>query len=170
MNQRDGSGNLYDYDLINSSGQKSEIKKELSELRDDSYETYGEGGSKRSWALTPTVGAGFGIQLSSRVQLAIEHKVGFTGTDLLDGNGYGSKSRNDIYHYSSLGVHIGVGKLINGGPVRTRTQSNTSTTLPIMQSIINPPVVRITSPSSSSVTLEDCTASISAIVENIADK
>ena len=168
MNQRDASGNLYDYNLINSSGQKSEIKDGLKNLRDDTYETYGEGGDTYSWAFTPTVGAGFGIQLSSRVQLSIEHKVGFTGTDLLDGNKYGtSNSRNDIYHYASFGLSYGVGKLIGGdGPVTTRVQPRRTPVLPVTpeEPTLNPPTIRITSPTSPSVTVENCNASIRAII------
>ena len=174
MNQRDASGNLYDYNLINSSGQKSEIKDGLKNLRDDTYETYGEGGDTYSWAFTPTVGAGFGIQLSSRVQLSIEHKVGFTGTDLLDGNKYGtSNSRNDIYHYASFGLSYGVGKLIGGdGPVTTRVQPRRTPVLPVTpeEPTLNPPTIRITSPTSPSVTVENCNASIRAIIENVVNE
>ena len=171
MNQRDASGNLYDYDLISSNG--TNIKNELKDLRDDTYETYGEGGATRSWAFTPTVGAGFGIQLSSRVQLAIEHKVGFTGTDLLDGNKYGtSNSRNDIYHYASFGVNFGIGKLIGGSPATTQVAPRRTSVVPSTpaEPTTNLPAIRITSPASATTTLENCNASIKAIVENVNEK
>jgi copper chaperone CopZ len=169
MDQLDATRNLYDYDLISSSSSKSLIKKELKDLRDGLYESFGENGSSRAWALNATVGAGFGVQLSSRVQIGIEHKVGFTGTDLLDANQWSTvNSRNDHFHYSSVGVNIGLGK-ISESKRRNQTQTTTSQTTNSVTRV-NRPGVRIISPSTSTVTVENCLASVTAIVENISSK
>jgi copper chaperone CopZ len=169
INQLDASNNLYNYDGINSST-KHFIKKDLRELLDDTFETYTENGSNRTWTLNTTVGAGFGVQVSDRVQIGIEHKVGFTGTDLLDANQWSSlNSRNDVYHYSSLGVSIGLGRISKRGPmISTSTQTNTNTQ--VTETRVYRPVIRITSPTTSTVTTENCVASITAMVENISGK
>ncbi len=95
MDQRDAAKNLYDYTALDIGFSNSFTKKHLKDLLDGTYETYGESGSNRRWTVTPTIGAGFGIQLSSRVQIGIEHKVGFTGTDLLDGNQWNATNIKD---------------------------------------------------------------------------
>ncbi|HZX74056.1 MAG TPA: hypothetical protein VFE57_06535, partial [Cyclobacteriaceae bacterium] len=66
MDQLDASGKLYDYSSIDPTADKDAIKKSLNALRDGTNETFGEAGSKRKWAFTPTVGMGFAIQLSKR--------------------------------------------------------------------------------------------------------
>jgi large repetitive protein len=166
MDQLDASNNLYDYNSINSS-LKAIVKNDLKDLLDGNYETYSEKGKKTAWTFTPTVGAGFGVQVSPRVQLGIEYKVGFTGTDLLDANRWStSNSRNDIYHYATLGTIIGLGQ-VSGSRSQTTTTSRPARA---PRTRVNPPVVTITSPSTSVVTSENCVASITAVVTNIVSR
>jgi|GEM_PF-4758188 len=176
MDQLDASGNLYTYNSIDETAGKDAIKKSLKDMRDGAYETYGEAGEKRKWAFTPTVGAGFAIQLSKRFQLGIEHKVGFTGTDLLDGNQWNDNneldSRNDVYHYAQVSLQFGLGKLIggNGNSQSSVTPSYQPTPAPIViptPAVVEPPIITVTSPTSSPVTVENCMAVITATIRNM---
>ena len=173
MDQLAANQNIYDYTNVDVGFSNSFTKRDLKELRDGTYETYAESGSKRKWTVTPTIGAGFGIQLSSRVQLGFEHKVGYTGTDLLDGNKWGSNTKNDTYRYSSLTVSIGMGKSYGEDATRSRRQYSVTPTRPsnpaVLRPTVRPPVIRIVSPSTSPVTLEHCVASVEATVENISN-
>jgi hypothetical protein len=164
LDQLDDNRSLYDYTTIDPSRQENVIQDDLKNLRDNDYETFAESGSEQKWVLTPTIGAGFAFQLSPRVQLGFEHKVGFTGTDLLDGNQWDAtnqlSSNNDTYHFSSISVSIGIGKLFEGGG--SGLESNLTT---------DPaPIIEIIEPNTSLFTSSSCTADIRARITNINGK
>ena len=165
LDQLDASGSLYDYTTIDPTIQKNVVETELRALRDDDFETYAESGSEQTWVLTPTVGAGLGYQLSPRVQMGFEYKVGFTQTDLLDGNQWDAQSRlslnKDIYHFASISFSFGIGKLMGGG-----TPDAESSLIPTVPA----PSIEIIEPTSSLYTSPSCNADIRARITNVTIK
>ncbi|MCB9223882.1 MAG: hypothetical protein H6582_06860 [Crocinitomicaceae bacterium] len=94
----DGSGNIYDYDNINTSTKTSILKEQ-----DGNYETYvtgGDGDYEVDWM--GSFGVGISYQVAPWASIGISHKMTWTRNDdkfdILPGTG------NDIYHYSSAGI------------------------------------------------------------------
>ncbi|WP_114792972.1 OmpA family protein [Niabella yanshanensis] len=93
----------------------------LKDLLDDSYESQATIDPSKKWTktfagyITPsaTVGAGIAFRLSSRVNLAIEDRLIFNGSDMLDGVRF-DESRTlspdkDVFNYLSLGLNFNLG-------------------------------------------------------------
>lgn len=98
----------------------SEIRKNVKNIFDDSYETWGDGFSNtKKWQTEGIVTAGFGMQyrLNDRFELGLEQKISKTANDLLDGRQFrtvGSSSSVttdfDSYSFTSLSLGFRLGK------------------------------------------------------------
>ena len=133
VNALDPNGNTY-ATLFNNTAkkynkdfykQRNDIRRELRDAMDKTYETAAEAeGSRRPTfgkdkTLKPsgTVLAGVAIKLGKRVNLAIEDRWTFVKTDLLDGqrwqeHAYGDAvlTRDfDSYNYASIGLNVNLG-------------------------------------------------------------
>ncbi len=156
----------YDYSQISSSSFNFSTKNDLEALLDGDYETLVDGQTRRQWILTPSIGLGWGFQISPRVSFSFEHKMNFTGVDVLDGNKYNEfgelDDNNDKYHYTTMMWGIGLGK---GGSGKTKVTTNNNTKQPTPF-----PVVEIINPSVSPSEVSDCKAYIMAKIYNINGK
>lgn len=103
------------------SNRKDQIKR-IKDLLDDSYESPAEVDPSKKWSktfagyLTPsgTVGAGIAFRLSPRVNLAIEDRLIYTGSDMLDGVRWSEQTPDltpdkDWFNYLSLGLNFNLG-------------------------------------------------------------
>lgn len=103
---------------------RKDIRKDLKNLMDNSYETPAENhGARRPKLFGKTfkpvghVGAGIAFKLSNRLNLALEDRFTFTNDDLLDGQRWAEQvsgspvlTQNfDTYNFVSLGVNINLG-------------------------------------------------------------
>ena len=103
---------------------RKDVRDDLKDLLDDSYETPAENhGERRPKLFGNTfkpvghVGGGIAFKLSNRLNLALEDRFTFTNDDLLDGqqwaeqvNGSPVFTRNfDTYNFLSLGLNINLG-------------------------------------------------------------
>ena len=119
----DANGNKYDYSSVsdfNTSSDGGTIRKEIKAIRDGEYETVTTGTESKLFAgnfrVNPaiTFGAGLSFRLSKVVDLAIEDRITYYGSDQLDGtrftrnNEYSGNS--DIINYASVGLHFKLGK------------------------------------------------------------
>ncbi len=93
----------------------------LKDLLDDSYESRATIDPSKKWSktfagyITPsaTVGAGIAFRLSSRVNLAIEDRLIFNGSDMLDGVRFDESKTlspdKDWFNYLSVGLNFNLG-------------------------------------------------------------
>ncbi len=93
----------------------------IKNLLDDSYESRAEIDPSKKWSktfagyLTPsaTVGAGVAFRLSSRVNLAIEDRIIFNGSDMLDGVRWDESKTlspdKDWFNYFTVGLNFNLG-------------------------------------------------------------
>ncbi len=103
---------------------RKDVRDDLKDLLDDSYETPAENhGDRRPKLFGNTfkpvghVGAGVAFKLSNRLNLAIEDRFTFTNDDLLDGQQWAEQTagqpvftRNyDTYNYATVGLNINLG-------------------------------------------------------------
>lgn len=103
---------------------RKDVRDDLKNLMDDSYETPAENhGARRPKLFGNTfkpvghVGFGMAFKLSNRLNLAIEDRFTFTNDDLLDGqrwaeqvNGSPVLTQNfDTYNFASIGLNINIG-------------------------------------------------------------
>ena len=131
INQLDANGNRYDYESIPlKSGNINDKKAQehaLKDILDETHESQGEVDMGRvrfrgEEPLRAVVSAGLGgtFKLSKRVHVSLEHKIGFTNDDLLDGQRWDESldvfGRNtlsggkDMTHYTSLHLGFNLGK------------------------------------------------------------
>lgn len=129
VNALDASNNPYTslFGGITSSGYKNrhDIKKALKAGMDDTYETDAESNKANLPSLfgqplkfSGTVLAGVAFKLGKRVNLAIEDRITFVKSDLLDGQQWQehagidpSQTRDfDSYNYLSVGLNFNIGK------------------------------------------------------------
>ncbi|MEO5942067.1 MAG: OmpA family protein [Ferruginibacter sp.] len=100
--------------------QRKDIRKALKDGMDDTYETQAQNENTRrpiigNKTLKPsgTVLAGVAFKLSKRVNLALEDRITFIKTDLLDGQEWeetNTLTRDfDSYNYASLGINVNIG-------------------------------------------------------------
>lgn len=132
VNALDASGNNYAAKFnalavkynFGSYKDRKDIRKELKDIMDDTYETPAESqGSRRQKlgdnTLRPsgTILAGVAIKLGKRINLAIEDRHTFVKDDLLDGQqwqehawGDAVQTRDyDSYNYASIGLNFNIG-------------------------------------------------------------
>ncbi len=116
----------YNFGTITGSGyeNRKDIRDQLKNLMDDSYETNAENEGTRRPKLfgqtlrpTGTVLAGIAFKLGKRVNLALEDRFTFTKTDLLDGQRWQENPLSspalspdyDTYNYASIGLNFNIG-------------------------------------------------------------
>ena len=99
---------------------KDQIKA-IKDLLDDTYESAAERDPSKKWSktfagyLTPsaTVGAGVAFRLSSRINLAIEDRIIFNGSDMLDGVRWAEQKDltpdKDWFNYFTVGLNFNLG-------------------------------------------------------------
>ncbi len=121
----DDNGTFYNFPTSTASYEtRKEIRDQLKEIMDDSYETAAENdGNRRAKFLGVTglpalhLGAGIAFKLNNRFNLAIEDRLSLTRTDLLDGQQWAEQTAgnpvftrsHDAYNYLSLGLNINLG-------------------------------------------------------------
>ena len=103
---------------------RKDVRDDLKELMDDSYETPAENhGERRPKLFGKTFkpvghfGGGVAFKLSNRLNLAIEDRFTFTNDDLLDGQQWAEQVQNtpvftrnfDTYNYATIGLNINLG-------------------------------------------------------------
>ncbi len=125
IDQLDANGNMYDYGPARALGggdfeDRPEILDALAEIYDGVYETPAEGHTDKpalfERTYKPVVTGGFGIHilLTSKLSMALEHKVKFTNDDLVDGQRWeetNTLTRDfDTYHYTSLHLNYHLGR------------------------------------------------------------
>jgi hypothetical protein len=126
VNARNGNTN-YTFNITTAQTWKNrgDIKDQLKNLMDDSYESDAENhGDRRPKLFGQTFkpvahfGAGVAFKLSNRVNLAIEDRFTVTNDDLLDGQRWAEQpapgtavlSQNfDTYNFASVGLNINLG-------------------------------------------------------------
>jgi hypothetical protein len=147
----DGSGKMYDFSLVDSTGNKTKALNTYNGLIDKKYESFAYGSKNGNlYTFSPSLGVGLGYQFSPGFSMLWEYKVTFpqgTNADLLDGklaaNGdfFGS---NDYYHYTGLNLLFTLrGKKKTKTPkdetVYTNTVVPTQTVVAPTNSVIAPP-------------------------------
>ena len=103
---------------------RKDARDELKDILDDSYESSAEKQDGRElfgnrFHFVGTFGAGIAFKLSNRVNLALEDRVTFSKSDLLDGQQWSEQSSApdrpvmtrdfDAYNYLSLGLNFNLG-------------------------------------------------------------
>lgn len=126
VDQVDANGNSYDYESVPSGNTQDQIKY-VKGILDRDYETEGEDNTKSDFRfngqaanITLSGGLGLGFRLTDRFEVGLEHRMTWTGDDLLDGVRYVSERTyegpkpvptqgRDLIHYTSfiLGVNLG---------------------------------------------------------------
>ena len=129
VNALDANGNPYTalFAGIDASGgykDRKQIKDQLKDGMDDSYETAAENqGNRRAklggQTLRPVVhfGAGVAFKINNRLNIAIEDRFTFTKDDLLDGQRWQEQAAGDpvltrdfdSYNFASVGLNINLG-------------------------------------------------------------
>lgn len=134
-----GNGEIYDFSSIptlTSVSDRRDVLDALSAIQDGVFETPAEGHvdeqdltlSGDNYVVNPFISAslGFRYRLSRRLELEIEHRIGWSNDDLLDGqrwqeNGFGGGSAAyplsqtaltrdfDSYNQTTLGIHFRLG-------------------------------------------------------------
>ncbi len=135
--------NIYNFTGIPTAGTSTNLKisnrklalDALKTLLDGNYETQGEfSGSQRTFGTSstftvkPSVSGILGIQyrVNRRVEIALEHRMMYTGDDLLDGVMWSEQGTglpgvrsaptqsNDLYNMTTLGINFRLGKSSDG--------------------------------------------------------
>lgn len=108
----DGNGKMYDFSLVDSTGNKTKALNSYNGLIDKKYESYSYGSRHGNLVtFSPSAGIGVGYQFSPGFSMLWEYKVTFplgTNADLLDGklsmNNDAIAGSNDYYHYTGLNL------------------------------------------------------------------
>lgn len=126
VDQVDANGNSYDYESVPTGNTQAQVKY-VKNLLDRDYETEGEDNTKSDFRfngqaanITLSGGLGLGFRLTDRFEVGLEHRMTWTGDDLLDGVAFVSERTyegpkpiptqgRDLIHYTSfiLGVNLG---------------------------------------------------------------
>jgi len=108
----DANGKLYNFSLVDSTGNKTKTLNTYNSLIDKKYESYAYGSKNGDlYTFSPSLGVGLGYQFSPGFSMLWEYKVTFpqgTNADLLDGkintNNDAVGGNNDYYHYMGLNL------------------------------------------------------------------
>lgn len=119
----DEDGALYDYSGIPTDeipAVRQDVLNGLRNVLDGEFETQAEFYSykpnfnNRTVLFTAQFGAGMAFKLSPKVDISLEHRVTWTGDDLLDGQRWAEtltvSANDDFHHFSSLGLNFRFGK------------------------------------------------------------
>jgi hypothetical protein len=101
-------GNLLQMDSLSN----YQYPNALNEL-DDTYESVLDGYDAKKYKVNvmPSLGFGLGYQIGKATTIGIEHKTTFTQQDVFDGVSNSiPRSKNDLYHYTSLYIQFRVNK------------------------------------------------------------
>ena len=127
VNALNASGQAYNFSSVtgfNDYSNRKNVRDQLKNLLDDTYETQAESESNRrpqlgGRTLMPVghIGGGIAFRLSRRLNLAIEDRYTITRTDLLDGQRWAEQVNGspvltpeyDSYNYLTVGLNINVG-------------------------------------------------------------
>jgi len=93
---------------------------------DDTYESVLDGYDAKKYEVNvmPSLGFGLGYQIGKATTIGIEHKTTFTQKDAFDGVSNSSpRSKNDLYHYTSLYIQFRVNKTPRENPLPNQTVS-----------------------------------------------
>jgi hypothetical protein len=93
---------------------------------DDTYESVLDGYDAKKYEVyvMPSLGFGLGYQIGKATTIGIEHKTTFTQKDAFDGVSNSSpRSKNDLYHYTSLYIQFRVNKTPRENPLPNQTIS-----------------------------------------------
>ena len=93
---------------------------------DDTYESVLDGYNAKKYEVNvmPSLGFGLGYQIGKATTIGIEHKTTFTQKDAFDGVSNSSpRSKNDLYHYTSLYIQFRVNKTPRENPLPNQTVS-----------------------------------------------
>ena len=93
---------------------------------DDTYESVLDGYDAKKYEVNvmPSLGFGLGYQIGKATTIGIEHKTTFTQKDVFDGVSNSSpRSKNDLYHYTSLYIQFRVNKTPRENPLPNQTIS-----------------------------------------------
>ena len=170
-NQLDEFDNMYDYSLINYESSKSDVRKQLRDLMDDSYETQLDNKNYRRLVFTPSVGVGLGFRISPGVDFAMEHKISLPQTDYFDGQATKNNTPffiKDIYHYTSLGIKLNIIKHHKEDVSYTSPTTPTYTT-PTTVAPTNV-VITVQSPTSTGFITPNCVVEIKAKIKPAVSK
>ncbi|WP_460686074.1 OmpA family protein, partial [Niabella aquatica] len=114
----------YDYSKINSNAEyanRKDILKQLKDLQDGEYDTPIERNPSVPYSkmfrgsIAPSVSGGLGVafRLSPRMNLAIEDRIIYNGSDLLDGQRWDEKGTltpdKDFMNYLTVGLNFNLG-------------------------------------------------------------
>lgn len=123
VNALDANGVAYDYSNVGGTQaleDRGDVLDNLNTLMDDTYETPAESHLHKATignnTLVPAANVGLGIdfKLSRRVSLAFEHRVTWTGDDLLDGHRWEetltATSNSDYLSFTTVGLNFRIGK------------------------------------------------------------
>jgi OmpA-OmpF porin, OOP family len=114
------SSSGYTFDKFNTRKGRSDIKKNLENIYDGTYETeaYKKAGIFRlnddvNVHLIFIAGMGIARKISNRFNIALEHQVNISDNDYLDGiiwrSNLDQTSRNDVQHFTNLRLAINLG-------------------------------------------------------------
>jgi hypothetical protein len=93
---------------------------------DDTYESVLDGYDAKKYEVNviPSLGFGLGYQIGKATTIGIEHKTTFTQQDVFDGVSNSiPRSKNDLYHYTSLYIQFRVNKTPRENPLPNQTVS-----------------------------------------------
>ncbi len=93
---------------------------------DDTYESVLDDYDAKKYKVNvmPSFGFGLGYQIGKATTIGIEHKTTFTQKDAFDGVSNSSpRSKNDLYHYTSLYIQFRVNKTPRENPLPPQTVS-----------------------------------------------
>ena len=93
---------------------------------DDTYESVLDDYDAKKYKVNvmPSLGFGLGYQIGKATTIGIEHKTTFTQKDAFDGVSNSSpRSKNDLYHYTSLYIQFRVNKTPRENPLPNQTIS-----------------------------------------------
>jgi len=93
---------------------------------DDTYESVLDGYNAKKYEVNvmPSLGFGLGYQIGKATTIGIEHKTTFTQQDVFDGVSNSiPRSKNDLYHYTSLYIQFRVNKTPRENPLPNQTVS-----------------------------------------------
>ncbi|RFS24534.1 hypothetical protein DVR12_04830 [Chitinophaga silvatica] len=115
----DANGNGYDYSGINFGAKRSDIRKQLNDLRDKKYEqnapsqgnriAIGRHNDNQLIRHALDVGTGIAFKISKRFNLGVEEKLTMPFDAYLDGYPGPGGSTKDFYSYTSLRLNFNLG-------------------------------------------------------------
>ena len=114
-------GNLLQNDTLSIYQYPNDIN-----VLDDTYESVLDGYDAKKYEVNvmPSLGFGLGYQIGKATTIGIEHKTTFTQKDAFDGVSNSSpRSKNDLYHYTSLYIQFRVNKTPRANPLPNQTVS-----------------------------------------------